>query len=137
MPTQCLICESSAVLDQHTAGSIVQLTAALSGFIQGWQPIQAREIAPALNDLLQQVSRALTSAVTHYNGHAAFIQSLEKHQFAGYDCLCLRCGARFDEITVSDVQPNAPAPQPTAVDPTDPQPPACAPSEQPDHQQGD
>lgn len=98
MNHHCLICESSAVLDQQTAKAIVQLVAALNGLVWGWyEPQPSRDTSDVpLGSALLHVGRAVSSAVAACSGHAAFVQDLEKYQFAGFNCLCLRCGALFD-----------------------------------------
>ena len=107
MSKHCLICESSAVLDQRTAAALVQIAAALNGFFRGWQETHcSRDLNTApLGNTLLHLGRAVSSAVAACSGHAAFVQDLKKYQFAGFNCLCLRCGARFDS------PPETPSPQ--------------------------
>lgn len=98
MSHHCLICESSAALNQETAKAIVLVVAALDGFVRGWhEPQPSRDTSDVpLGSALLHVSRAVSSAVAACSGHVAFAQDLEKYQFAGFNCLCQRCGALFD-----------------------------------------
>ncbi|MBV2132598.1 hypothetical protein KRX52_07240 [Pseudomonas sp. MAP12] len=94
MGTQCLICESSAVIDRQAARSIVLAIGALREFMQAWKTLKS-EGEPA-QWLLHSLSDAM-SAVTHIHPDVqSFIADVERYQFGGFDCLCLRCGARFD-----------------------------------------
>jgi len=99
MSHQCLICESTAVINQNTARTITLFVAALNGFVRGWQthqPLAARDNEDPVAWFLQHLSGVVSSAAAEWSTHAAFVQDMEKYQFGGFDCLCLRCGALFD-----------------------------------------
>ena len=101
MNTQCLICESSAVIDRQAARTIVLAIGALRGFMQSW--MQARKTLQPGEEPAQWLLRCL--------GHMpclserirpdlqSFISDVDRYQFGGFDCLCLRCGARFDALS--------------------------------------
>jgi len=101
MNTQCLICESSAVIDRQTAHTIVLAIGALREFMQSWMQ--------TLKTL--QPGEEPAQWLLHCLGHAtcvserirpdlqSFITDVERYQFGGFDCLCLRCGARFDALS--------------------------------------
>jgi hypothetical protein len=94
MGTQCLICESSAVIDRQAARSIVLAIGVLREFMQAWKPLQS-EGEPA-QWLLHRLSDARSAATHIHPDVRSFIADVERYQFGGFDCLCLRCGARFD-----------------------------------------
>lgn len=108
MPTPCLICNSSVVLTKDAAQVIASLIGSLDAFLKGIQsptepgaPAQVNQRSPleqAFNCMLQGMSAVHTSwPDTH-----AFIKDVRRHQFMEYQCLCLRCGAKYDEPTTSD-----------------------------------
>ncbi len=94
--TQCLICTSSAVIDRRTARALVLAITALQGFVLSLQRSQSLEAA------LDSAQLALEQPTTEL---LAFIADVDRYQFAGFDCLCLRCGARFDAVNASTLQP--------------------------------
>ncbi len=113
MPTPCLICNSSVVLSKEAAQVIASLISSLNAFLRGIQPPtepvaitqlgQRSPLEEAFNHMLQGMSAVHTSwPDTH-----AFIKDVHRHQFMDYQCLCLRCGAKYDEPTTSTGQATA------------------------------
>lgn len=113
MPTPCLICNSSVVLSKEAAQVIASLIGSLDAFLRSIQP-QTEPVAPtqlgqrspleqAFNRMLQGLSAVHTSWLDIH----AFIKDVHRHQFMEYQCLCLRCGAKYDESTTSTGQETA------------------------------
>jgi len=100
METQCLICESSAVIDRQAARTIVLAIGALHEFMQAWKTLQP-EREPA-QWLLHSLGNAMGAAAHIHPDVQLFIADVERFQFGGFDCLCLRCGARFDTHSGAD-----------------------------------
>jgi hypothetical protein len=94
METQCLICESSAVIDRQAARTIVLAISALREFMQA-QKILQLEKEPT-QWLLHCLSNAMDAITRIHPDVQSFIADIERYQFGGFDCLCLRCGAQFD-----------------------------------------
>lgn len=94
MNTRCLICESSAVIDRHTARIIVLAIGVLRKFMQTQKALQP-EGEPA-QWLLHSLSNAMDAAARIHPDSQSFCADVERYQFGGFECLCLRCGARFD-----------------------------------------
>ncbi|WP_271410526.1 hypothetical protein [Pseudomonas sp. Q1-7] len=106
MVTRCLICNSSVVLSKDAAIAIARLIGTLDGFLQGVQQSTAKRqaIASDADAALRPLERAFNLMVDGLAGAACswantsdFIRDVRKHQFMEYDCLCLRCGAKYDE----------------------------------------
>lgn len=102
MPTSCLICNSSVVLSKDAAQVIATLIGSLDAFLKGIQPTNPDALAQrdqrgpleyAFNRMLAGMSAVHTSWPDTY----AFIKDVRRHQFMEYQCLCLRCGAKYDE----------------------------------------
>jgi len=111
MNTQCLICESSAVIDRQKARIIVLAIGALRELMRGW--MQARKTLQPEEEpaqwLLHSLSNAMGTAARSHPDLQSFIADVERYQFGGFECLCLRCGARFDlpPDTTSAPQPGS------------------------------
>ncbi len=80
MNRQCLICDSSAVLTRDAAKGLTLLAGLFNGAIKG---------AAALLSGLAAVAPAYPEA-------RKAAEDVVRFHFAGFDCLCLRCGALFD-----------------------------------------
>ena len=87
------------------ARSLILSIAALLGCIQGWRNT-APENTPA-QVLLRALSGGRHRLEQELPAVQAFIADVERFQFAGFDCLCLRCGARFDVQEASVAQPGS------------------------------
>lgn len=109
MTKRCLICSSSVVLSKDAAKALARLMGALDGFLYGIQKSSARE-QPVVSDLHCEspLERAfnlmidgVSGAASNWNNTSDFIRDVRKYQFMEYDCLCLRCGAKYDEQPIS------------------------------------
>lgn len=104
MTTRCLICNSSVVPSKDAAQAIVRLIGALDGF---WRGIQRSTQPPTTASGLHcesPLERAFSLMIDGISGAASswadtsdFVHDVRRHQFMEYDCLCLRCGAKYDE----------------------------------------
>ena len=94
MLRQCLICESRAVLTQEAAMGIALLVGLANGALQGAQNAQQdgqdRLGYSALLNGLAAISPTYPTALR-------VAEDVAKYHFAGFDCICLRCGALFNE----------------------------------------
>lgn len=90
MNRQCLICESRAVLTRDAAKGLTLLAGLLNGVIKG---AQRPHEGSGHVDLLSGLA-AVTPAYPEARKAA---EDVVRFHFAGFDCLCLRCGALFDE----------------------------------------
>ncbi|HBN8545272.1 TPA: hypothetical protein L3719_000285 [Pseudomonas aeruginosa] len=94
MNRQCLICDSSAVLTRDAAKGLALLVALLDGAIKGARrPNEGSSHAVLLSGLA-------AVAPTYPEAQKAAEDVLRFH-FAGFDRLCLRCGALFDDTAES------------------------------------
>jgi len=96
MNTRCLICESSAVIDRHTARTIVLAIGVLREFMQAQKALQP--VGEPAQWLLHSLSNVMGAAARIHPDLQSFSADVERYQFGGFDCLCLRCGARFDAL---------------------------------------
>lgn len=90
MNRQCLICESRAVLTRDAAKGLALLAGLLNGAIKGAQRPHEGSGHADLLDGLAAVAPAYPEA-------RKAAEDVVRFHFAGFDCLCLRCGALFDE----------------------------------------
>jgi hypothetical protein len=90
MSRQCLICESRAVMTREAAKGIALLLGLIDGAIQGARRAPVESSLEALTSGLTAILPSYPSAL-----HAA--EDVARLHLAGFDCLCLRCGARFNE----------------------------------------
>lgn len=101
MTTRCLICNSSAVMSKEAARAIALLICTLNGLVRATQTARAQPpLAPADSPIEHAFSVMLdgvSGAVNSWEDSQAFIRDVQRYQFMTYDCLCLRCGATFDE----------------------------------------
>ena len=105
MTTPCLICNSSAVLSQEAAKAITLLLCTLNGFLSVAQRARMPD-QPELGEYQSPVEQALTllidgivSATSDWTENQALLLDVQRYQFMGFDCVCLRCGAKFDAVT--------------------------------------
>lgn len=102
MTTPCLICNSSAVLSQEAVKAITLLLCTLSGFLRVAQrariPDQPefRETHSPIEQLLTLLIDGVASATSDWTDNQALLLDVQRYQFMGFDCVCLRCGAKFD-----------------------------------------
>ncbi|MGV6476503.1 hypothetical protein [Azotobacter vinelandii] len=94
MKRQCLICDSSAVLTRDAAKGLSLLAGLFNGAIKGAQRPHGESGQADLLSGLAAVAPAYPEA-----RNAA--EDVVRFHFAGFDCLCLRCGALFDETAES------------------------------------
>jgi len=101
MPPHCLICNSKAVLSKEAANAAVMLIGTIDSFLLSVRQAhtQGQETQPEslLVQLLDLIGESVSSATSGYTAMTAFARDVQKYQFGDYDCLCLRCGARFDQ----------------------------------------
>lgn len=109
MTTRCLICNSSVVLSKDAAKALARLMGTLDGFLCGVQQAAARQQAAGSNLHCESpLERAfnfmidgISGATSGWASTSDFIRDVRKYQFMEYDCLCLRCGAKYDEQPTS------------------------------------
>lgn len=94
MNRQCLICDSSAVLTRDAAKGLTLLAGLLNSAIKGAQHQQEGGYHADLLDGLAAIAPAYPEA-------RKAAEDVARFHFAGFDCLCLRCGALFDETAES------------------------------------
>lgn len=106
MIRQCLICDSRAVLPQEAARGIALLAGLADGALRRVQDTnQGTQDSLAYNSLLS----GLAAIAPTYPSALQLAEDVAKYHFAGFDCLCLRCGALFDEA-VKEASEQAPQP---------------------------
>ena len=106
MIRQCLICDSRAVLPQEAARGIALLAGLADGALRGVQDTnQGTQDRLGYNSLLS----GLAAIAPTYPSALRLAEDVVKYHFAGFDCLCLRCGALFDEA-VKEASEQAPQP---------------------------
>ena len=96
---ECLICNSSAVLTRDTASAIARMLGIAESFIKGAQRVGVSASSASTPPLAQGVDMLIggASAITSdWEGINIWIQDMQRYQFMGHTCLCLRCGALFD-----------------------------------------
>lgn len=92
MNRECLICDSSAGLTRDAAKGLTLLTGLFNGAIKGaWRPREGSVYA----DLLSGIAAVAPA----YSEARKAAEDVVRFHFPGLDCLCLRCGALFDETT--------------------------------------
>jgi hypothetical protein len=90
MNRQCLICESKAVLTQDAARGLTLLIGLAGGALRSARKATDEDGNAAL-------IRGLAAIVPSYPAAMAAAEDVARFHFSGFDCLCLRCGALFDE----------------------------------------
>ncbi len=96
---ECLICNSSAVLTRDAASAIARTLGIAESFIKGTQraTVSASPAAPQpLAQVLNMITDGTSAVSSEWEGINTWIQDMQKYQFMGHTCLCLRCGALFD-----------------------------------------
>ena len=96
---ECLICNSSAVLTRDAASAIARMLGIAESFIKGAQRAAVDGSSAGTPPLAQGVDMLIggASAITSdREGIDTWIQDMQRYQFMGHTCLCLRCGALFD-----------------------------------------
>lgn len=103
MSRHCLICDSRAVLPKDAAVGIALLVGILDGVLQGIRrpgvPRAAADARPgaALGELFDITLCGAAGALAGHQVGLLGSQDVAKFWFSGHNCLCLRCGATFDE----------------------------------------
>lgn len=93
MLRQCLICESRAILTQEAAMGIALLVGLADGALHGAQHAQQDGQDSLGYTALLSGLAAITPA---YPAALRVAEDVAKYHFAGFDCICLRCGALFN-----------------------------------------
>lgn len=102
MIRRCLICDSQAVLTLKPAKGIALLIGLADGTVRGAQNThESAQGRPGYNSLLS----GLAAIAPAYPSALRAADDVGKYQFSGFDRLCLRCGALFDEEAVEPVPP--------------------------------
>ncbi|PAU59202.1 hypothetical protein BZL41_17020 [Pseudomonas sp. PIC25] len=109
MTTRCLICNSSVVLSKDAAIAIARLIGTLDGFLHGIQQsaTKPQTVAPdvrcerPLEHAFNLMIDGIAGAASSWPDIDDFIRDIRRHQFMEFDCLCLRCGAKYDEKPLS------------------------------------
>jgi hypothetical protein len=94
MNRQCLICDSSAVLTRDAAKGLALLVGLIDGAIKEARRSHEQSYHA---DLLS----GLAAVAPVYPEARKAAEDVVRFHFAGFDCLCLRCGALFDETAES------------------------------------
>lgn len=104
MTTRCLICDSRVVIHEDVAEAITMLIGATNGFLRGISNAHAHASRSPVDYPENPLASTLFLLVSGVAGaqfgcteSAGFVQAVKKYHFSGYDYLCLRCGARYDE----------------------------------------
>lgn len=104
MITRCLICNSSVVLTRETAETLLRTLEMRKIFIQGIQHASTEAKTPPsdlhcespLSHLLQLLQKGLSKIDISEKSTNDFITDVHRFHFLGNDCLCLRCGSKYD-----------------------------------------
>ncbi len=104
METRCLICESTLVVTKTQAQAFSLLLGTLGGFLDGYSELRVqsgahnnRSISGNIQMGLERLTRAVENATSGCAQSWEFAQDVQRYHFGEFDCLCLRCGARFDQ----------------------------------------
>ncbi|KSE91522.1 hypothetical protein AO934_27025 [Pseudomonas aeruginosa] len=89
MNRQCLICESRAVMTRDAARGLALAVGLIDGAVQGARSAPGK----CGHGMLMSGLAAITPA---YPAARDAAEDVARYHFAGFDCLCLRCGALFD-----------------------------------------
>ncbi|MBC9251136.1 hypothetical protein A9179_12695 [Pseudomonas alcaligenes] len=96
---ECLICNSSAVLTRDAASAIARMLGIAESFIKGAQRVAVSDSSagtPPLAQALNMITGGTSAVSSDWEGINTWIQDMQRYQFMGHTCLCLRCGALFD-----------------------------------------
>lgn len=120
METRCLICDSTLVVTKAQAQALSLLLGTLSGFLDGCSEMHVqsdthkkRSIGDAVQIGLELLTRAVDGATSGCAQSWEFAQDVQRYHFGEFECLCLRCGARFDQQPSDTLTPQ-PGDPPTA-----------------------
>ena len=94
MNRQCLICDSSAVLTRDAAKGLALLVGLIDGASKGSR-------RPGERGCHADILSGLAAVVPACPEARKAAEDVARFHFAGFDCLCLRCGALFDETAES------------------------------------
>lgn len=101
MRRQCLICESAAILTKEAAIGIALLTGTADGFLQGVYRTRSASDgtsrAHPLGYLFSLLLGGLEATISGNRDGMLAGEDVARYHFGGFSCLCLRCGARFDD----------------------------------------
>ncbi|WP_137819617.1 hypothetical protein [Pseudomonas sp. 2FG] len=103
MSRHCLICDSIAVLPKDAALGIALLIGVLDGVLHGIRqpgmPTPTTDSGPgsALGELFEATLCGAAGALAGNQVGLLVSQDVAKFWFGSHNCLCLRCGATFNE----------------------------------------
>lgn len=90
MLRHCLICDSKAILTREVAKGIALLVSLADSALQGAQKANENAQAPIFSGL---------AAICPAHAPALRVaDDVAKYHFSEFNCLCLRCGALFDDM---------------------------------------
>lgn len=105
MSIRCLICDSSVVVSAEAVSAVVLLISVLHGFLKAARQHSTTNTAaqgselPSMEQVLGLVTDGVRESKQKWVESQSFLQDVQRFQFMQYDCLCLRCGAMFDEAS--------------------------------------
>lgn len=130
METRCLICESILVITKAQAQACSLLLGTVGGFLHGFTQARSQltedrksRIGESVQAGLELVAGGVDGATSGCAMSWEFAQDVQRYHFGDFDCLCLRCGARFDQQPSAGLTPqpgDPPAVQPTPGSTGDP-----------------
>jgi len=104
MEIRCLICESMLVVTKAQAQACSLLLGTLGGFLDGCSKMRVqsnthrnRDIGDTFQMGLERLTHAVESATSGCAQGWEFAQDVQRYHFGEFECLCMRCGARFDQ----------------------------------------
>jgi hypothetical protein len=101
MSTRCLICDSSAVVSADAVKAVVLLISTLHGFLRAARQLQPVGASPgdaaSMENAFTLLANGVKASEQKWAENQSFLKDVHRFQFRQYGCLCLRCGALFDE----------------------------------------
>lgn len=98
MLRHCLICDSKAILTKEVAKGIALLVSLADSALQGAQKANENAQAPESHPIF----RGLAAIYPAYPPALQVADDVAKYHFSGFNCLCLRCGALFDDMETQE-----------------------------------
>ena len=92
MLRHCLICDSKSVKTQEAAKGIALLIGLADSALRETQKANAPQTQGSHLLII-----GLAAIIPAYPSALQVAEDVAKYHFAGFNCVCLRCGALFDE----------------------------------------